>query len=57
MTDVLALSIQIGLLIALAAIFYAIFQVVEVIREERERLMWYRHVKSPVRTEDDDSAK
>lgn len=57
MTDVLALSIQIGLLIALAAIFYAILQVVEVIREERERLMWYRHVKSPVRTEDDDSAK
>lgn len=28
MTDVLALSIQIGLLIALAAIFYAIFQIV-----------------------------
>lgn len=56
MTETLYLAVQISMLFLLAALFRVIFLVVEVIREERERLMWYRHVKSSVRTEDNDSA-
>ena len=54
MTEILYLAVQISMLFLLAALFWVIIQVVEVIREERERLMWYRHAKAPVRTDDDE---
>lgn len=57
MVTTLNIIVEVGMFVALLGMLYCIVQVVEVIREERERLMWYRHVKSPVRTEDDDSAK
>ena len=57
MTEALYLAVQLAMLLALGGIFYVIFQVVEVIREERERLMWYRHAKAPVRTDDDQPAQ
>jgi hypothetical protein len=57
MIDVINTALQVAMFFAFVGLIYCIVQVVDVIREERERLMWYRHVKSPVRTEDDDSAK
>lgn len=53
MTETLYLAVQLAMLCLLAALFYVIFQVVEVIREEKRRLMWYRDIKAPVRTDDD----
>lgn len=54
MADIIHLAVQIGLLVALGGMFYAILQVVEVIREEKERLMWYRQTKAPVLSDEDD---
>lgn len=57
MTEALYLAVQFAMLMALGGIFWVIFQVVDVIREERERLMWYRQAKAPVRTDDDQPAQ
>lgn len=38
--------VEIGMFIALLGIIYCIIQVVDVIREEKERLMWYREIKT-----------
>lgn len=48
MIDALNGLAQIGLFILLMGLIYCIVQVVDVIREERERLMWYRHSRTPV---------
>ena len=47
--------IEIGMFFLLLALLYCIIQVVDVIREEKDRLMWYRQTKAPVSTEDDQS--
>lgn len=47
--------IEISMFFLLLALLYCIIQVVDVIREEKDRLMWYRQTKAPVRTEDDQS--
>lgn len=58
MIDIINGIIQIAMFCLLVGMIYAIVQVVDVIREERECLMWYRQAKQPVRTEDasDDQA-
>ena len=55
MTDILNAIVQIALFILLIGLIYAIVQIVDVIREEKDLLTWYRQIKAPVRTEDDQS--
>lgn len=45
--------VEVGLFLVVIGLMYCIVQIVDVIREERERLMWYRQAKAPVRTDDD----
>lgn len=45
--------VQIGLFFSFIAMIYAIVQVVDVIREERERLMWLKQGRQPVKADDD----
>lgn len=47
-------AIEIGMFFLMIAILYCIIQVVDVIREEKERLMWYRQAKQPVLNDQDD---
>jgi len=47
-------AIEIGMFFLMIAILYCIIQVVDVIREEKERLMWYRQAKRPVLNDRDD---
>lgn len=47
-------AIEIGMFFLMIAILYCIIQVVDVIREEKERLMWYRQAKRPVLNDQDD---
>lgn len=47
MIDFINGLVQVALFCALVGLIYAIVQVVDVIREEKERLMWYRRVKEP----------
>jgi hypothetical protein len=46
--------IQAALFFSIVGLIYAIVLVVDVIREERERLMWYRQTKAPVLNDKDD---
>lgn len=52
MMEFIGIVIQVAMFVALMVLLYVIVQVVDVIREEKERLMWYRNIKSPARTED-----
>ena len=54
MLTALNFAVEFGFFVALMAIMYCIVQVVDVIREEKERLMWYRQTKAPVRNDQDD---
>lgn len=54
MAAFLNIIVEVGMFIALLGILYCIVQVVDVIREERERLMWYRQSKAPVLNDKDD---
>lgn len=54
MIAALNFAVELGMFLALLAIIYCIVQVVDVIREERERLMWYRQTKAPVLNDEDD---
>lgn len=53
MIEAINFVFQLALFILLMGLIYAIVQVVEVIREERQRLAWARMERAPVRTEDD----
>lgn len=57
MVDVINMALQVAMFFAFVGLIYCIVQVVDVIREERERLMWYRQTKSPVQTDNDDIAQ
>lgn len=54
MVTFLNIVVELGMFVALMAIVYCIVQVVDVIREEKERLMWYRQTKAPVLNDEDD---
>lgn len=54
MIAALNFAVELGMFLALLAIIYCIVQVVDVIREEKERLMWYRQER-PIRTDEDDT--
>jgi hypothetical protein len=51
MMDIINIVVQVAMFFMLIGMIYAIVQVVDVIREERDRLMWYRQSKDPVRTD------
>lgn len=53
MIAALNFAVELGMFLALLAIIYCIVQVVDVIREEKERLMWYRHERQARSDEDD----
>ena len=54
MAAFLNIIVEVGMFIALIGMLYCIVQVVDVIREEKERLMWYRQAQQPVVNDDDD---
>lgn len=54
MAAALNIIVEVGMFIALLGILYCIVQVVDVIREEKERLMWYRQTKAPMLNDEDD---
>lgn len=54
MATLLNIIVEVGMFVALIGMLYCIVQVVDVIREERERLMWYRQSKAPVLNDKDD---
>lgn len=51
---ILQYVIDFSLLVLLLFIGYCLLQVVDVIREEKERLMWYRQAQQPVLNDEDD---
>lgn len=55
MVTFLNIVVELGMFVALMAIVYCIVQVVDVIREEKERLMWSRQPRSILREDDDDA--
>jgi hypothetical protein len=54
MIEIINAAIQVAMFGLLVGLIYAIVQVVDVIREEKERLMWYRQPKRPVLNDQDD---
>lgn len=46
MISAINVIVEVGMFVALLAMLYVIVQVVDVIREEKERLMWYREIKA-----------
>ena len=54
MMDIINIVVQVAMFFMFIGMIYAIVQVVDVIREERDRLRWYRQSKGPVHTRDDD---
>ena len=54
MATALNIIVEVGMFIALLGMMYCIVQVVDVIREEKERLMWYRQERL-IRTDEDDT--
>lgn len=57
MIDILNGIAQIGMFVLLIGLIYCIVQIVEVIREERERLMWIRADRRPVPPDQDDEPR
>jgi len=51
MVTALNAFVEIGMFFAFIALIYCIIQIIDVIREERERLMWYRRGGTPVRND------
>lgn len=51
---ILQYVIDFSLLVLLLFIGYCLLQVVDVIREEKDRLMWYRQAQQPVINDGDD---
>lgn len=56
MIDILNGIAQIGMFVLLIGLIYCIVQIVDVIREERQRLIWIRQERTPPRPEDDPDA-
>lgn len=52
MIDALNFIVQIGMFCVFIALIYCVIQITDVIREERERLMWYRRGGTPVRPDE-----
>ena len=53
MMSFISAVVQIGLFFSFIAMIYGIVQVVDAIREERERLMWLKQGKQPIKADDD----
>ena len=49
--------VEIGMFFAFIALIYCIIQIIDVIREERERLMWYRRGGNPVRNDGENQSE
>lgn len=54
MIDTLNFIVEIGMFCVFIALIYCVTQIIDVIREERERLMWHRQTKAPVLSDEDD---
>lgn len=52
MIDALNFIVQIGMFCVFIALIYCVIQITDVIREERERLMWHRRGGTPVRPDE-----
>ena len=52
MIDALNFAVQIGMFCVFIALIYCVVQIIDVIREERERLMWHRRGGTPVRPDE-----
>lgn len=52
MIDTLNFIVEIGMFCVFIALIYCITQIIDVIREERERLMWHRRGGTPVRPDE-----
>lgn len=52
MIDALNFAVQIGMFFVFIALIYCVVQIIDVIREERERLMWHRQGGTPVRPDE-----
>lgn len=52
MIDTLNFIVEIGMFCVFIALIYCITQIIDVIREERERLMWRRRGGTPVRPDE-----
>ena len=57
MVTALNAFVEIGMFFAFIALIYCIIQIIDVIREERERLMWYRRGGNPVRNDDENQSE
>lgn len=57
MVTALNAFVEIGMFFAFIALIYCIIQIIDVIREERERLMWYRRGGTPVRNEGENQSE
>ena len=56
MITALNVALEIGMFLVFVGLLYCIVQVIEVIREERERLMWIRSERrEPVLRQDDET--
>ena len=56
MITALNVALEIGMFLVFVGLLYCIVQVIEVIREERERLMWIRSERrQPVLRQDDET--
>lgn len=56
MIAALNVALEIGMFLVFVGLLYCIVQVIEVIREERERLMWIRSERrQPVLRQDDET--
>lgn len=54
MIDALNFIVEIGMFCVFIALIYCVIQITDVIREERERLMWHRRGGTPVRPDEDE---
>lgn len=52
MIDALNFVVQVGMFCVFIALIYCVIQITDVIREERERLMWHRRGGTPVRPDE-----
>lgn len=56
MITALNVALEIGMFLVFVGLLYCIVQVIEVIREERERLMWIKSERrQPVLRQDDET--
>lgn len=57
MVTALNAFVEIGMFFAFIALIYCIIQIIDVIREERERLMWYRRGGNPARNDGENQSE